>query len=71
MDRDIEAGDVVQIDPDHDERFGGCFMLVEEVAGWGFKGFVEVPARGAAYYRAPTDSVKLVGKAPWLPGGTP
>lgn len=32
---DIKPGDVVQIDPSHDERFGGCFMLVTDVKSWG------------------------------------
>lgn len=66
----VQPGDVVQINPDHDLKFGGCFMLVEEVAPWGFQGFVQIPARGKAYYRVPRESCIYIGQAEWMPEGT-
>jgi len=61
------VGDVVQIDPAHDEKFGGCFMLVEEVKGWGLVGFVQVPGSGRAYYRVPYEKCFQIGMAQWAP----
>lgn len=61
----IEIGDVVQIDPQHDNRFGGCFMLVTEVKSWGYQGFVQIPASGQAYYRVPSAACVRIGRAEW------
>ena len=59
-------GDVVQIDPDHDTTFGAAFMVVTEVKGWGYVGYVQVPGRdGVAWYRLPTAAARFVGPAPW------
>ncbi len=63
----IEAGDVVQIDPAHDDKFGGCFMLVTEVKSWGVQGFVKIPAKGDAYYRCEFSHLHRIGAAEWLP----
>lgn len=63
----LSIGDVVQIDPAHDERFGGCFMVVTEPKGWGAQGYVAVPgSNGLAYYRCPKESMIRVGRAEWL-----
>ena len=49
-----QVNDVIQIDSEHDERFGGCFIQVTEVKSWGVKGFVAIPGnvgeRGQAFY---------------------
>ena len=58
---------MVQIDPTHDPRFGGCFMLVEEVKSWGVQGFVKLPAQGDAYYRVPFEHCMRIGTAEWVP----
>lgn len=65
-DRTLEPGDVVQIDPGHDERFGACLLVVTEVKSWGVQGYVKVPAGGRAYYRVEYGAIECVGKAPWL-----
>lgn len=62
----IAKGDVVQIDPDHDERFGGCFMVVTEPKSWGAQGYVSVPGASVAYYRCPTEAMVKVGMAEWI-----
>lgn len=70
---DIHVGDVVQIDPEHDERFGACFMVVTELRPtWdGLIGYVTVPGGpdnggGQAYYRIRADHVVRIGKAEWV-----
>lgn len=69
--RQLEVGDVVQIAPEHDEVFGGCFMQVTEPKPWGAQGFVIVMAskdspRGNAYYRCKFENMEYVGKATWV-----
>ena len=53
MSQDVVVGDVVQINPDSDEVFGGCFLVVEEVNSWGFQGYCDMPGkdRGVIHYR--------------------
>jgi hypothetical protein len=66
----ISVGDVVQIDPSHDARFGGCFLLVTEVKSWGVQGFVAVPDKpsaGEAYYRVGFAKIVRIGRAEWAP----
>lgn len=67
-----KVNDVVQINPAHDARFGGCFLLVEEVKSWGVLGFVQIPGNaeqgGQAYYRLPWNGGDYVGKAVFILG---
>lgn len=60
------VGDVVQIDPEHDPRFGGCFMVVTDPETWGATGFVQIPGGGQAYYRCPSEHLHLIGRAEWV-----
>lgn len=64
----IDVGDVVQIDPEHDSKFGGCFMIVTDYKGWGAVGYVQVPGvnGGQAYYRCPNEAMKKIGRAEWV-----
>lgn len=63
----LEKGDVVQIDPDHDPTFGGCFMVVTEPKSWGAQGYIKVPGHeGVAYYRCPNNAMHKIGKAEWV-----
>ena len=65
--RELQCGDVVQIDPEYDERFGGCFMLVTEPKSWGAQGFCVSPAEtGFYYYRCKFENMEYVGKSPWV-----
>lgn len=63
----IAVGDVVQIDPASDDRFGGCFLTVSEVKRWGVVGYVRVPgqAPGLAYYRLNFEHLHPIGVAEW------
>lgn len=65
--RTLRVGDVVQIDPEHDPRFGACFMAVTEPTTWGAQGFVQVPgSAGQAYYRCPFEGMEYVGRAAFV-----
>lgn len=66
----VAVGDVVQINPESDERFAACFMVVEEVKPWGFQGYVTVPGveRKVAYYRVNRGECERLGPAPWSLG---
>ncbi len=61
---ELEVGDVVQISPEHDEMFGGCFMIVSEPKAFGAMGYVHSPSvKGDAYYRCAFANMELIGKA--------
>jgi hypothetical protein len=67
----LQVGDIVQIDPAHDEVFGGCFMQVTEPKPWGAQGFVvalpsERTKAGRAFYRCKFEHMEFVGKAVWV-----
>jgi|HubBroStandDraft_3_1064219.scaffolds.fasta_scaffold04924_7 hypothetical protein len=62
----MKETDVVQIDPAHDEVFGGCFLIVTEVKPWGVQGYVQVPGKGQAYYRCEYENCHLIGRAEWI-----
>lgn len=67
---ELEIGDVVQIKPEHDDRFGGCFMMVTEPKNWGAQGFVFVLGSSQAkraYYRCKFENMEFIGKAAWVP----
>lgn len=69
---DVQVGDVVQIDPEMDDTFGACFLVVTEVKPWGVQGYVTVPGHGkkggAAYLRPTFDKLVRIGCAEWARG---
>ena len=63
---------MVQLAPEGDHAFWGCFLLVTEVKPWGVQGFVCMPGErgrppGAAYFRAKWDQFEYIGEAAWGP----
>lgn len=67
MSTEATPGDVIQIDPEHDEAFGGCLAVVEEVKSWGVSLCgVQIPAKGIAYYRVPHGKYAVIGRAEWV-----
>lgn len=65
----VDIGDVVQVNPASHQSFGGCFVIVEEVMGWGVVGFTIAPAGGAPAhcpFRAESGDFVRVGRAPYL-----
>jgi len=63
-----QPGHIYQINPEHDEMFGGCLMIVTEVMKWGAQGYFHIPGKdgGFAYYRCKFENMELVGRAAWL-----
>lgn len=65
--RELHKGDVVQIDPVHDERFGGLLMVVTEPKVWGAQGYCTSPEHNGLFYcRCPFEAMEFVGSAPWV-----
>ena len=66
----ITIGSVVQINPEHDTRFGACFLVVSELKSFGVHGYVTVPGEkaGNAYYRVAFEHVVYIGEAEWAAG---
>lgn len=63
---ELSIGDVVQINPKHDEVFGGAFMIVSEPKEWGAQGYCHGLKPGSvAYYRCKFEDMEYVGKAAW------
>jgi len=63
-----KAGDIYQINPEHDEIFGGCLMTVTEPKKWGEQGYFNIPGKdgGIAYYRCKYENMEKVGVSAWL-----
>ncbi len=63
------AGDVIQVDPKHDETFGGCLAIVEEVTDWGVS-LCAIQAPGqrkpSYFYRVAHGEYKVIGRAAWV-----
>jgi len=74
--RVLEVGDVVQIDPEEDEVFGACFMVVTSPRSWGAEGYVQaLPGfnedgsrhlGGRAYKRCEFEKMHYIGKDEWV-----
>lgn len=62
-----KKNDVIQIDPAHDEMFGGCFMIVTEPKSWGAQGYCQAPGEsGQAFYRLKFENGVRIGSAEWI-----
>lgn len=61
-------GDIVQIDPEADEVFGGCLMIVTEPKPWGAQGYITIPGEegGLAFYRCEHAHMERVGHCVWI-----
>ena len=62
--KELEIGEVVQINPETHDRFGGCFMVVSEPKSFGAMGYVTVPhAEGPqqAYFRCKFEDMETLG----------
>lgn len=63
----LNPGDIVQINPGHDEVFGGMLMIVTEPKSWGAQGYVQIAGKGEAYYRCSFGNMELTnGHLEWL-----
>jgi hypothetical protein len=75
--RNVEVGDIVQLDPEKTENrmFAACLMVVSEVKSWGVQGYVQGLGEkgepgGQAYYRAAWGTFEwcVDGRAVWVVG---
>lgn len=74
--KELKVGDVVQINPDHDEIFGAHFMIVTEPKSWGAQGYClgfpyknengERIERGLVFYRCAFENMEFIGHAEWV-----
>lgn len=68
--RELERGDVVQLDDTHNERFAACLMIVTEPKPWGAQGCVigpDAPRSAQFYVRVEWEHMEYVGRATWMP----
>lgn len=68
-DERVKVGSVLQIDPQHDERFGASLLVVTEVKSWGVQGYIrvpQVPKASNAFYRVEWAKVEYIGESAWL-----
>lgn len=63
---DVSVGDVIQIDPDHDDDWGGCLLAVSDIWLCGVGGFIEQPHGGETFYRIDYGEFAVIGKAAWV-----
>ncbi len=72
--RELEAGDVVQINPDAvgNKAFSACMLVVTEPKAWGCQGYVQAlgeardEAGGLAFMRLTWAEMEFVGRAEWV-----
>jgi hypothetical protein len=67
--RQLERGEIMQINPGHAEAFGGCLMVVTNPKPWGAQGYVLIPGGASAHYRCSFTDMEPVGRAAWVVGG--
>lgn len=63
--RVISAGDVVQIAPGTNGRFGGCLLTVGRVTDSGVDGFIDLPSVGRYRISCSKGEFAYVGRAIW------
>ncbi len=63
--QEVGYGDIVQIDPVKDTKFGGCYMFVEEAKENGISGFIQIPGRGKAYIQKAWEDIEWCGQSVW------
>lgn len=68
--RDLEIGDVVQLNADH--KFGGMLVVVTEPKSWGCQGYLmsaynfeACKFKGRAFVRPCFEAFEYVGKLTW------
>lgn len=62
----IKLGDVVQVNPDANLAFGGCFITVAELLGFGVRGFASVPSPNGSkpyHFRVESKNFRRIGRA--------
>ena len=61
-----KVGDIVQLNPEHSDMWGGAFMVVEELKSWGgAQGYIDIPGQGRSYLRLKFTDGVVVGRVYW------
>jgi len=69
---DLQVGDVLQLNPDYQDGWGGKLIVVTEPKPWGCQGYVleypphAVTFKGRAYIRPTWDKMEYVGRMTWI-----
>jgi len=65
--RNMEVGEIVQVDPAK-EVFGGCLVVVTEPKAWGIQGYVQnAGSDGQAYIRLKFEEIEPTGgRVAWI-----
>ena len=73
---ELEVGDIVQLNPEGNGKFGGKFLVVTEPKYFGCQGYIlwddvsnvegVVTAGGKAFLRPKFERFEFIGKAAWL-----
>lgn len=73
--RELKIGDVLQINPENNEVWGGFLVVVTEPRKWGCQGYlmshdafnaVRIKKTGKAFVRVKFEDVEFVGSLPWI-----
>jgi hypothetical protein len=71
----LEFGDVVQINPEMNDKFPGMLVVVTEPKEWGCQGYLmhtgdfhAVRFEGKAFIRPRFEEIEFVGKIEWMHG---
>lgn len=73
--RHLKIGDVVQINPENNEVWGGMLVVVTEPKEWGCQGYlmshddflaIRVKKTGKAFVRVNFENIEFVGSLFWI-----
>lgn len=73
--KELKIGDILQINPEKNDKFAGFFVVVTEPKNWGAQGYLlhhdffeacRIKDTGKAYVRVRFEDVELVGSCFWI-----
>lgn len=71
--RELEIGDVLQINPEIGHRWGGMLFVCDEPKSWGCQGYLlhtghfeATRFKDIAFCRVKFEDMEFVGKLPWI-----
>jgi hypothetical protein len=62
-----KLGDVLQINPEHDKLYGGCFFIVTEIKEEFVSGFIKLGGGKEVSYMCQPNMGDFIGSAVWMP----
>ena len=63
--RELQVGEVVQINPERNKLWGGCVAVVDEPKGFGALIAILIPGARAIYLRVLFEDIEPIGKVVW------